>query len=116
MLFNDIFCFETVNDTDMSKVKALADSIAKNGWIGAPILVDAEVGKLITGSHRFAALKFLDNDGFDCDNFGDVAEDVSGEIEDYFSSHEYTGFDYGDLRQYFEGTWVEAYKEQIREW
>ena len=72
MKYWDIAGMPLINDVDETKVREIADSILKNGWVGCPILVYD--GRLMTGSHRLAALNMLAED-YDIDM--DVAEDVT---------------------------------------
>lgn len=43
--------------TDTGKVDALVSAIERNGWQGAPMVADGE--QLITGVHRYAAMRRL---------------------------------------------------------
>lgn len=44
--------------TDPTKVAAIRASLERNGWAGAPLVVDGD--QLLTGVHRYAAAKSLD--------------------------------------------------------
>ena len=112
----NILGFEPVNQvTDPIKMENIKKSIKNNGWRGAPILTYGNT--LITGSHRLFALRKLSEEGFDLLKLGEeVAFDVSSIIE----SEENAGkniYDYldGGLKSFFQGTWVEDYKDEI-EW
>ena len=112
MTLDDIMEFDTINDIEESKVNEIAKNIEANGFVGAPILVWADHAQLVTGSHRLAALKKLyEEDKFDADT--EVAESV----DDILSSVDMSVmFEYDSLGQYFEGTRIEAYKDEIEEW
>lgn len=111
----EILGFEKVNGVNETKVNEIAESIKKDGWKGCPILVYGNT--LISGSHRLAALEKLNGEDFDIDF--ECAEDVSDIIEDKING----GMDIDDifnytdyLRAIFEDTWVEEYKDEIKEW
>lgn len=91
----EISSLPTVNDVNHDKVEALKKSILSNGWKGAPILY-TNMG-LVTGSHRLAALQEIEESGEDDDVYWDE-------------------LDFGNLGEIFVGTWVEEYKDEIREW
>ena len=119
MKYSEIRAFAPLNDTDPDKVREIADSIRTNGWQGAPILVAAETGRLITGSHRVAAIRLLETeDWFDADELGDIAEDVEDivaqHMEDNYLTWETLYTD--QLGLIFTGTWVEQYADEITEW
>ena len=44
--------------TDQAKVNALAKAIERDGWQGAPLVADGD--QLLTGVHRYAALRQLE--------------------------------------------------------
>ena len=115
MKASEIMYYAPVNNTDFDKVAEIAKSISENGWNGAPILVSASHGVLITGSHRIAAIKELD---FDPDELGDIAEDVDDIIDAWCEENEaiIDDIDFGNLSPVFAGTWVEQYKDEIAEW
>ena len=113
----DIKNLELVNDVDENKVKEIKQSIMKNGWQGCPILY-TDLG-LVTGSHRLAALKIIEeteeyNDVLDTD----IAEDVSDIINEYCEENGiyWDEIDFSSLRDIFAGTWVEEYKDELVEW
>lgn len=113
----DISSLPTVNEVDQNKVSEIKKSILENGWLGAPILY-TNLG-LVTGSHRLAALKEIDDYEDDDDVlFEDVAEDVTDIINSYCEEHDiyWDELDFGNLGEIFAGTWVEEYKDEIREW
>ena len=62
---------------DTKKVKRIAKSIEENGWIGAPMVADGDL--LITGVHRYAALRQLDLEH----ELADHIIDIRGLVEDY---------------------------------
>lgn len=113
----EISSLPTVNDVNHDKVEALKKSILSNGWKGAPILY-TNMG-LVTGSHRLVALQEIEETGEDDDVlFEDIAEDVTDIINSYCESHDtyWDELDFGNLGAIFAGTWVEEYKDEIREW
>lgn len=115
--YEEIKSLPLVNDVDAEKVEEIKKSIMGNGWQGAPILY-TNLG-LVTGSHRLAALKEIDDYEDDDDVlFEDVAEDVTDIINDYCEKNDMTWdeLDFSSLREIFTGTWVEDYKDEIREW
>lgn len=115
--YEEIKSLPLVNDVDAEKVEEIKKSIMENGWQRAPILY-TNLG-LVTGSHRLAALKEIDDYEDDDDVlFEDVAEDVTDIINDYCEKNDMTWdeLDFSSLRKIFTGTWVEDYKDEIREW
>ena len=110
----EISSLPMANDVDEKKVSEIKESILKNGWKGAPILY-TNLG-LVTGSHRLAALREIEED--DDVLFEDVAEDVTDIIDDYCESQDtyWDELDFSNLREIFASTWVEEYKDEIREW
>lgn len=118
MRYNDIKCFSKINEVDSKKVKMIAESIKNNGWIGCPILVYGE--QLITGSHRLAALDLLYEDEFDIESI-ECAEDVTDIVENAMHTFEKENgylpdIEFDNIGWIFKGTWVEEYKEEIKEW
>lgn len=115
----DIIYYAPINKTNKDKVRVIADSILENGWNGMPILVDEAHGMLITGSHRLAALKLLnDETEDDLDNLGDIAEDVSDIIDAWCEENDAVidDIDFSNLSAVFSGTWVEEYASELEEW
>lgn len=113
----DISSLPLVNDVDEKKVSEIKKSILANGWQGAQILY-TDLG-LVTGSHRLAALQEIEETGDDDDVlFEDIAEDVTDIINSYCEEHDiyWDELDFGNLGEIFAGTWVEEYKDEIREW
>lgn len=112
----DISSLPTVNEVGQNKVEEIKESILANGWQGAPILY-TNLG-LVTGSHRLAALQEIEESGEDDVLFENIAEDVTDIINDYCESHDtyWDELDFGNLGAIFAGTWVEEYKDEIREW
>lgn len=111
----DISSLPLVNDVDENKVSEIKKSILKNGWKGAPILY-TNMG-LVTGSHRLAALREIEETEDDDDVlFENIAEDVTDIVNDYCEKNDMTWdeLDFSYLREIFTGTWVEEY--EIREW
>lgn len=120
MTYTEISCFAPINNTDATRVEEIAESIKKNGWVGAPILVSESLGQLITGSHRLAAIQsVIENDwDFDADDLGDIAEDIDGIINAYCEENDCTidQLPYDNLSLVFAGTWVEEYAAGMVEW
>ncbi|MEQ2422434.1 hypothetical protein WMO23_06765 [Megasphaera sp. CLA-AA-H81] len=113
----EISSLPTVNDVNHDKVEALKKSILSNGWKGAPILY-TNLG-LVTGSHRLAALREIEETEDDDDVlFENIAEDVTDIINDYCEKNDMTWdeLDFSSLRDIFTGTWVDEYKDDIEEW
>lgn len=126
MTYNQIGSLQPLNKVDADKVAELVADMLVNGWVGCPILVMADSG-LITGSHRLAALqtiaKMVEDEEIESALVlsQDVAEDVTDLVEDAFHrAEEETGempdMEYDNLGWIFEGTWVDAYKDEIIEW
>lgn len=118
MTYNKISWMYGINEVDENKVNDIAESMKSNGFVGCPILVWND--QLLTGSHRLAALKQLEEDGLDVYDW-EVAEDVTDLVEDAFKRFEEENgwqrdMDYSDLGWIFAGTWVEEYKNEIEEW
>ena len=79
---NQVKCLPLVNDVDEKKVSEIKKSILENGWQGAPILY-TNMG-LVTGSHRLAALREIEETEDDDDVlFENIAEDVTDITNDY---------------------------------
>ena len=130
MKYEDISHMAPINGADETKVLGLASSMLEDGWQGSPILVHEKQGMLITGSHRLAALRLIEQryrDGeltdeqeqsadrlFDTD----LAEDVSDIVDDWCESHDCTIDDipFDSLGDVFAGTEIEDYKDTIEEW
>lgn len=122
MKFENISNMAPVNEVDEAKVRELAESMKSEGWKGAPILF-CNIG-LVTGSHRLAALQLIEREADESGELAadvlweDVAEDVTDEVNAY-CEREGVCFDdiqFDRLRDVFEGTWVEQYKDEIVEW
>lgn len=118
MTANEILYYSEINATNPDHVAEIAESIRENGWRGAPILVVECQGMLITGSHRLAALKALNNEWFDLDSLGDVAEPVDDLVNAWCEENNACIDDipFDCLSDVFFGTWVEQYKDEIVEW
>ena len=117
MTYNEIKSLPAVNDVDPVKVEEIKNSIMENGWQGAPILY-TNLG-LVTGSHRLAALREIEETEDDDSILDeDVAEDVTDIVNDFCEKNDITWdeLDFSSLREIFTGTWVEDYKDEIREW
>ena len=116
----DILSLSIINEVDEDKVRALAESMVAEGWKGCPILVYGD--SLLTGSHRLAALKLI-RDEYEDDSIlsEDVAEDVTGIVEENISAYDEKhgwapDIDYGNIGWLLKGSWVEEYKDEIAEW
>ena len=86
--------------TDNEKVQRIAESIEANGWQGAPMVTDGEL--LITGVHRYAALRQIDR----TDMLYDVTIPIQDIIEDYDAQIEERMEENGD-------EWYEAMKATV---
>lgn len=118
LTFTDIMEFSVPNDVDEGHVRQLAESIRRNGWRGAPIIVDAESGLCVTGSHRMAALRLLneeDDEDLDLQDM-EVAYDAHDIIQDWYERNTDDTFPYDRLRDVFEGTPVERWRDSMAEW
>lgn len=118
MTFGEIAWMNEINEVCEEKVSKIAESIKINGWMGCPILVFN--GQLLTGSHRLAALKKLDEDGEDIWDM-DCAEDVTEIVEENIRKREEErgwapDIDSGSIGWLLKGSWVEDYKNEITEW
>jgi glutaredoxin len=121
MKYNEIKA-GTINSTNDSKVRELANSIRQNGWIGCPILTYDNI--LVTGSHRLEALRLLEEEEFDVQSLGEVAEDVTDIIdealEEYAEENECDideiEWDQSNIGWLLKDSWVEEYKGEIEEW
>jgi len=74
---------------DTEKVQRLAADIEANGWQGAPMVADGDL--LITGVHRYAALRELDLE-HELDehtiDIRDLVEDYDAKIEELTTEDE----------------------------
>lgn len=114
------------NNVSDEKVDALVKSMLENGWVGAPVLVLDDI--LITGSHRQAALmrlyEMLDEDIDeetrtkikDILNNPDVSYSVKYIIEEWEEENPDDYWEFDNLGKVFEGTDVEQWKNEIKEW
>ena len=120
MKYSDIAYMPLINSVDEDKVRQIASSIQENGFTGCPILIYSD--ELLTGSHRLAALRYLEETtDLDMDELGDVAEDVTGIVEENRAKREEEGgwcpdIDYSDIGWMLTGSWVEEYRDEISEW
>ena len=118
MTFSDIQGMYPINEVDEEKVNSIAESIRENGWVGCPILIYND--QLLTGSHRLAALKKLDDDGEDVLEL-ECAEDVTDIVEENIREREEKNgwapdIDFGNIGWLLKGSWVETFKSEIAEW
>ena len=94
---------ETLHEVrDTAKVERIAKSIEENGWIGAPMVADGEL--LITGVHRYAALRQIDR----TDMLYEVTIPIQDIIEGYDAKIEERMSEDGD-------DWYEAMKATVAE-
>lgn len=127
MTYNQISSLVAINDVDETKVNALVKSMLKDGWKGCPLLVYGE--ELITGSHRFAALKKIDdmvNMGeIDIDEATVLSEEVAENVTEIVDKNiakfgEEHGWirdiDLQDIGWMLKDSWVEEYKDEMIEW
>jgi hypothetical protein len=115
--YQDIKGFALINDVDDNKVNDLVHAILGNGWQGAPILY-ANMG-LVTGSHRLAALQYIDHELLDDTVlYQDIALDVTDIVNRFCEENEYTWdqLPWNNLSMIFRGTEIETYKDDIVEW
>ncbi|WP_066737034.1 ParB N-terminal domain-containing protein [Bariatricus massiliensis] len=118
MKYKNIANKALINNVDEEKVNAIAESMRKNGFVGCPILIWND--ELMTGSHRMAALKKLEDEGVDIFDW-EVAEDITEIAEENFSKFEEENgwqrdVDFSDIGWLLKGSWVEEYKDEIVEW
>ena len=120
MTYDDIKCYEPVNEVESAKVQDIKESIRTNGWVGAPILVHGE--SLLTGSHRLAALAALYEEDYEHEVFSqDIAADVTEIVESSLLAFEeendyMPNIDYRNIGWLLAGSWVETHKGEINEW
>ena len=119
--FKEIQCFEPLNEVDENQVNEIAESIKANGFIGCPILIIGD--DLLTGSHRLMALRKLaedENIDTDIENMcvaEDVTEIVGEAIKRFEEENGYTrDIELDNIGWLFKGTWVEKYRDEIKEW
>jgi len=94
-----------INEIDENKKNEIKKSLMENGFIGTPIFYTETI--LLTGSHRIAALKELEDVEFE-------AIDLTKEVNEWLEENDkdYNDIDYDDLndmdekeiRNYFELT------------
>lgn len=125
--YYEIKCLPELNEVDANKVEELASSILENGWQGAPILF-IKGFQLVTGSHRQAALKLLEEKLSNCSEEeqdqitnildSDIAIDVTDIMNNWLEENEqrFEEIDFSSIGRIFEGTEIEVYKDQISEW
>lgn len=117
--FDDIKTFEPINNMEEEKVTKLIKSLRKNGWKGCPILIHD--GELLTGSHRLIALKnieIIDKEAKVLKEYValDVTDIVDNRILELSDDEFDYDIDYSNLGPLFEGTEIEKYKDEIKEW
>lgn len=118
MTYDEISTMYFINEVEENKVNKIAESMKVNGYVGCPILVWND--QLLTGSHRLAAMKQLEDEGYDISDW-EVAEDVTDIVEENFSRFEEENgwqkdVDFSDLGWLLKDSWVEEYKNEIEEW
>lgn len=126
-MYEDIRDCELVNHIESQKLKHLIHSFLTNGWKGMPILYCATLNCLVTGSHRLAALRYLEDTYNDyssekqetIDKLFESVEtiDVSDIINSYCESNDCTfeQIDFSNLKDVFADTEIEKYKQEL-EW
>lgn len=117
MTYRQIKSFSLINDIEIDKLEKISNSIKDNGFIGCPILIVND--QLLTGSHRLAALRLLDESRMYIDDM-QVAEDVTDLVNKAFKvfyeeNEYYPDLDFSNIGWMFKGTWVEEYKNEIEE-
>ena len=117
--FDDIKHLHSINNVDDELVLDLINSIMERGWQGCPILIYN--GELLTGSHRLIALKNIavlnPNEKVLQEYVAfDVTDIVNRRILELSDDEFEYGIDYSDLGLLFEGTEIEKYKDEIKEW
>ena len=119
MKFSEIYGMYPINAIDPQKVDQIAESIKNYGWKGCPILIYND--QLLTGSHRLAALKKLDDEGEDVLDMG-VAEDVTDIVNQNIDARiardgGAPDIDYSAIGWLLAGSWIEKnFKQEIKEW
>lgn len=126
MLYGQIYGTE-INRVDAAHVARLVESMLTNGWIGAPILYHSSIG-LITGSHRFAALKHirhlydtleLTQEQIDMALQIDAdvyALDVTEIVDEWIVANDGAAVEFDNLGCIFRGTEIEKWRGEIVEW
>lgn len=120
MRYDRIQSFAELNDIDSAKVAKLAESMLAHGWVGCPILIVGE--SLLTGSHRLAALKVIAEQHpeaavLDQAVAEDVTEIVEAKLAEFEAENGYIPeIEYDCIGWLLEGSWIEAYKDEIAEW
>lgn len=117
--FDDIKDLEPINNIEHEKAAKLINSLLENGWLGCPILIHDR--ELLTGSHRLIALKNIAITDPDANVLKEyVALDVTDIVNDRISELSDDEFDYdidySNLGPLFEGTEIEKFKDEIKEW
>ena len=119
MRYDQIQCYAPVNGVDAAKVAELAESMLAHGWVGCPILVVGE--SLLTGSHRLAALRKIAEEHPEAhvlrqDVAEDVTEIVGAKMAEFEDANGYMpDIEYDHIGWLLEGSWAEAYKDEIAE-
>jgi len=130
--FNSSIYYTPIHEVDQDYLSEIKESLLNNGWNGMPILVTDD--NLVTGCHRYAALREIYEDIISSDDNWMLSEeeingifdfskvefvDVTDILQAYFDKHndgEWERIEYDCLSQYFAGTWVEEFKDQLIEW
>lgn len=83
---------------DAEHLRALIDSIAANGWQGAPLVVMDRVN-LMTGSHRYAATQALgwDDDDVPTIELADIFADAGLDLDATMAIEDCDGVDSANL-------------------
>ena len=100
---------------DEKKVEALAEDMKKNGFTSVILLANLDGWYLVTGTHRYLAVKKLDEEDIEVEI---KYVDVTDAIEDYCEREdvtiEFVPLDH--LRKVFEGTKYEEFARECVEW
>ena len=103
------------NGVDEKKVETLAEDMKKNGFTSVILLANLDGWYLITGTHRYLAIKKLEGEDIEVEiKFVDVTD----AIEDYCEREDVTieRVPLDSLREVFEGTKYEEFVRECEEW
>ena len=86
----EMFHTNTINDVEQDKVDEIKESMKKSGYIGTPIFYTNYI--LLTGSHRYEALKQLEKEGIEIEI---KAIDLTNKVETYLLEND---MDYTEIQ------------------